>query len=220
MRENGSFIGLLYDASWAFAFLPFFIALITIKFWAKYRFFTPLFSLLAVALLIEILQGIKVGNYIRMYYVASFYTIVEFILITIFYASFFKKYFHPWPFYLAIPVLFISVFFDYSIDGLKKLDGFSMSVECIVMIGFSMFFFYYVLKHLLIEDKLINSPVFWINTAILLYFSGNLFMFSFNNYLTQADPAKRYILWGTIHSFFNIMFNLFIAIGFWKTKTK
>lgn len=220
MSENKYFIGLLYDASWAFALLPFLIALITMKFWTKNLFFVPLFGLLVVALLIEILQGLDVGKYISMYYVASFYTVFEFILITIFYASFFKKYFRPWPFYLAIPILFASVFYDYSIDGLKKLDGFTMSVECIVMIGFSMFFFYYVLKHLLIEDNLINSPVFWINTAILLYFSGNLFMFSFNNYLMQSDPSKRYILWGTIHSFFNIMFNLFIAIGFWKTKTK
>ena len=220
MVENTSFIGFLYNASWAFALLPFLTALLTMKYWSKSVFLNPLFVLLSLALLMELVQGFKARKYINIYYLVHLYTILEFILITMFYGRFFRVYFNPLPFYITIPLLLGVAFYDYNVDGLKNFDGFTTSAESIFLIGFSMFFFYYALKHLLIEDKLVNSPVFWINTAVLIYFSGNLFMFSFNNYLMQTDPSKRYILWGTIHSFFNIMFNLFIAIGFWKTKTK
>lgn len=149
-----------------------------------------------------------------------FFTLAEFSLICLFYAFFFKRYFNPIFFYVFIPLLLIIALYDYKINGLSNFDNYSVSVESIFLIGFSMFFFYYCLKHLLFEDNILNSPAFWMNTAVLVYFSGNLFLFVFSNYLMKADPKMRFILWGVIHSSFNMLYNLVLATGFWKAKVK
>lgn len=217
MWSSNSIISLSYELSNKFVLLPFILAVMYFKRLDKPMLF--LFGLITVSLVFEVLIVILIKRHSNTYFLTHFYTIIEFMLISFFYISYFKRYIKTFYFYVPMPLLLAVSFYEYKVYGLEKFDTFSVLMESVFLICFAMYFFYFVLKNLLIED-LLNSAVFWMNSAVLLYFSGNLFLFSFSDYLIQTDPTKRYILWGTIHSFFNIMFNLFIAIGFWKTKTK
>ncbi|MBL7919312.1 MAG: hypothetical protein JNJ40_03295 [Bacteroidia bacterium] len=152
-------------------------------------------------------------------YILHYFTAVEFALISLFYSFFFRNYFKPYLINLFIPLFLIAAYIDYRVYGLFSVYNFSPSVECIVLIIYSFFFLYYALKNLIFEN-LLSTPVFWINTAILFYFSGNLILFIFSDYMAKSDIIKYGILWSIIHTFFNLLYNILLSIGFWKTKSR
>jgi hypothetical protein len=67
--------------------------------------------------------------------------------------------------------------------------------------------------------KLSGEPLIWINTAILIYYTGNFFHHSLYNLRLRASIDIA-ILSQKLFSVLNILFYLIIAIGFLKAKTK
>lgn len=197
--------------------LPFVISLINLR--KINLYLKPIFLLLTVNVAFEIVNVISASLHQSNNYILHYYTVLEFGLISLFYSFFFKNYFNTIFITLLIPIFFFAAFLDYKVYGLYSIYNFSPSVECIILIIYSLFFFYYALKKLIFEN-LLSTPAFWINTAILFYFCGNLILFIFSNYLAKSDPAIYGILWGMIHTFFNILFNVILTVGFWKTKNK
>jgi hypothetical protein len=177
----------------------------------------PLLLYLAIVVPIEIWSAIHIIFRENNMYLFRIFTILEFTLLSLFYYRFFKAYFNSNFFYVVLPVFYAIAFFDYQKNGWDKLDDLSISVESVVFICYSLFLYYYVLKNLLFNN-LLNSSVFWINTGILLYFSGNLVLFVFSNYLLVSNNSVHNILWSTIHTFFNLTYNILLSIGFWKAR--
>jgi len=56
-------------------------------------------------------------------------------------------------------------------------------------------------------------PIFWFNTAILVYFSGSFF-----TYLLSSEILTNTSLTWTLHNISNILKNLLFAIGLWKAR--
>jgi hypothetical protein len=94
----------------------------------------------------------------------------------------------------------------------------SMSVECIVPACYALYVFYYFMQQTEYENVRL-LPVFWINSAVLVYFLGNLLLFLFNDYFAATAPVSYVILWSVIHTFFNVFFNGLISVAFWKAQT-
>lgn len=204
-------------ASSGLCLIPFAVSLLNLK---KINFYLkPVFGLLAINVVFEIMNIFFARSGLSNNYILHYFTVAEFALISLFYRFFFKKYFNPLLIDLIIPVFLIAAYIDYRIYGLNSAYNFSPSVECIVIIFYSFFFFYYTLKKLIFEN-LLATPVFWINTAILFYFSGNLILFIFSSYMAKIDIIKYGILWAIIHTFFNLLYNFLLSVGFWKTKNK
>lgn len=196
--------------------VPFIIALINLN--KIDLILKPVFWLVVINVAVEIVNYIHVHFNLTNDYLFQYYTVVEFGLISLFYSFFFKNYFKPVIINILIPIFFIAAFIDYKVYSYSTYN-FSPSVECILLIFYALFFFYYVLKNLIFEN-LLAMPIFWTNAAILFYFSGNLILFIFSNYIAKSDPSGYGILWGVIHTFFNILFNVILSIGFWKTRVK
>lgn len=97
------------------------------------------------------------------------------------------------------------------------MDNLAMSMEAIVFISFALFFYFHVMKNL-ITDHLSDYAPFWFNSAVLVYFLGNSLLFIFCNYLYATERTKYAIMWTIVHSFFNIIYNILLSIGFWKIK--
>ena len=57
--------------------------------------------------------------------------------------------------------------------------------------------------------------MFWINTAILIYFSGNLFLFIFNTYLVSVLKDDLVVYW-SFHNLLYLIKNVLFAIGLWQ----
>ncbi len=197
--------------------LPFIISLI--NFGKINLILKPIFWLVVINVVVEIVNYVHVFFNQTNNYLFQYYTIVEFALISLFYSFFFKNYFKPIFINFLIPLFFIAAFIDYKVYSNYSMYNFSPSVECIMLIFYSLYFIYYILNNL-IFDNLLKEPVFWVNTAILFYFSGNLILFIFSNYIAKSDPSGYSVLWSVIHTFFNILFNVILTVGFWKTKNK
>jgi len=179
----------------------------------------PLFFLVILSVIIEALNEIHVGLDLNNFYLFHFFTIIEFTLISQFYHRFFKQYFNPLIIKILIFAFLIIAFIDYRLNGFNYVDNFSITIESVILTFYSVFFFYYILKNLLFEN-LLNAPFFWINTGVIIYFSGNLILFAFSNYLFETEPKKYHMLWYTVHAIINISYNILISVGFWKTKVK
>lgn len=178
--------------------------------------FKPIIFLLLISLIIEVINIVMVYNNINNMLVFNIYGLLEALLITEFYKRFFNQ-FHQSIIHLILMSLF-TVLFIYNTflsHKLKNIDNISTSFESITFILYPLISFYLILKNLIFEN-LFKTPFFWFNTAILFYFSGNLFLFTFSSYLEQHEST--YIKLYLIHSFLNVLNYLLFTIGFWKIR--
>ncbi len=150
-------------------------------------------------------------------YVYRIYTVLEFALISLFYililsSSRFK------PFIIAT-ISFFTVFGIYDfLNHSDTMDNIATTMESIIVIIYSILGFHSMLKNP-VHTRVRSIPLFWFNSAFLLYFAGNLFLFIFCSYILRHHHRTFNELWG-IHSVMNILFYVLISVGFWKTKAR
>lgn len=145
------------------------------------------------------------------------YTLVSFVLLFLFYQSVFKKFIkRKW--FLAIIVFYMVFCFTNLLffQSIYKYPSLPLSVLAIIMVSFSIIYFYKIM----IEAKIINlskEPLIWINTGILIYYTGNLFYYIlFNLFLNYSHEYLRSI--GVYFFTLNTLFYVLIAVGFYLNK--
>ena len=142
-------------------------------------------------------------------------TLIEFCFLSVFY---YKSYqFKKSKFFvlLCFPIFLSFYYMDYHLQSLQLMNTYSLSIESLSIIIFTLLSFYEITKDT--SEQLLNIPMFWINSAFLLYYSGNLLVFLFNNYIYLADPFIQRKIW-MINSILNIIYYIPISIGFWKAR--
>ena len=179
-------------------------------------YLVPLFLYVSVSFVTEIINFVLTKSNINNMIVFHFFTIIEFILISIFYLLFFKKYLKPVYLLIPIPVFVILAFFDYKINSFNTMDDFTASIGAILLSLYALFSFFFMMRKLIFEN-ILTEPFFWINSGVLFYFSGNLLVFAFYNYICTYQRSYSEAVWA-IPQFLTIFFNILISIGFWKAK--
>lgn len=212
----GTFYYYLGIISPIFSALAFIVGLLCIR--SIRGYLVPVFLIVSVSFVIDTLSFICVRYNINIYFIYHLFTVIEFIMLSTFYHLFFRKYFKSGYFLFPIPVFLIVAFIDYKINGLYAMDTLSFSVESIILSLFALFSFLFVMRKLLFYN-LLSEPFFWVNSGILFYFSGNLFIYAFSNYLLAFKQYKESALW-SVPLFLNIIFIILISIGFWKTRAR
>lgn len=119
---------------------------------------------------------------------------------------------------IGIGVFIALAAFDLYLHGFNSIDNISLTTECILLMLYALITFFHLIKTP-VHDNILAVPLFWFNTAILTYFSGNLFLFVFSNYIEKHFAMVSPALWG-IHSLLNIVFYLLLSVGFCKTAVK
>ncbi|WP_340114510.1 hypothetical protein [Maribellus mangrovi] len=116
-------------------------------------------------------------------------------------------------------MVIIVVFMAYCILNpifLQKFTQYShvRSFSSILLIVFSILYYYRIMTEANIK-KLVDEPMIWINTAILINFSGVLFYNILFTLLLEYsnDIAKQAAIF---NAFLNVTFYFLIAVGFWK----
>lgn len=176
-----------------------------------------------VLLLLFISLAIEVIDFIRIKYndynalMSNLFTILEFGLLWFFYNRYLGR-IGVSRINVVIIILFLLVAFVdlFYVNGFKQLNNITITVEAIMLLIYALFSFYIIMSKMLFDD-LLQAPFFWINIAVLFYFSGSLFLFLFSNYLMNQG-YKVYMEMYKIHTFVNAVWYLFISIGFWKVK--
>lgn len=91
---------------------------------------------------------------------------------------------------------------------LDNFNSLSRSTEAMLLIGHSLYALFYLQQtkeHIFLQ----RSPLFWLSFGSLFYMSGSLFVFIMEAQKYQFAGLGKEI-W-SIHSVFNVFFNLFLA---------
>lgn len=210
----------LFNTLSSISFYSLFLPLLVAVFNARYapKYLVPYQILIVVAALTDFSNYVFVSAGINNYLVLRAYTFIEITLIIFFYWAFFRQYHNAVFLLIILPVYFMVAAIDYSINGPVNFDNYATAFEALTFALISLWSFYYMIKHMIFES-ITGAPFFWFNTAILLYFGGNLILFVFDNYLLRFQTSSHHALWA-IHSVLNIIYNIVLATGFWKTRNQ
>ena len=154
-----------------------------------------------------LLRGIANPNY-----GASVYNMVVFPLITaIYYYSVGNRHKNLFVFVSAAVVLFtiVNVLFIQK----SSINSYTLIIQSIIIICYSLYYFYWLIRELP-TSQLHLLPMFWINSAYILFFSGNLFLFVFTSYLVNVLNNDLLVYW-SLHNVLGIIEGLMIIVALW-----
>lgn len=200
--------------STAFSIIPLLVGIICLRTIKGYLI--PVFISVCIAAIVEIINMIVSDYALSNIPILHLYTVFEFTLLYLFYLFFYKQYFKVNALYLLLPIFILVTYIDYKKNGLNEMDSFSVTVESSIFILCSLLSFFYIMRKLIFEN-IIENPFFWMNSGILIYFSGNILLFIFSNTL---DQTNYYFFWSTIHSLLNVIYNTVVCMAFWKSRNK
>lgn len=110
----------------------------------------------------------------------------------------------------------------YAVDAFfiepDQFNAIGSSLEALMIIFLSLRLFYQFFSE---EEEIFldKSPVFWINIAFLVYFSGALFSFILSTDILSQSRDRFYTSWA-LNNISNFLKNLLLAVGFWRIKWK
>lgn len=176
-----------------------------------FRWFT---LFLATGLLIQILAKVIWYMILNNLPLLHVYTLLEFVLLSLFYRALLQELkFRYWTHLIVIGAMLImlnSIF----LQPLTSFNSIAKTFTQLMYIGYALTYFFGPFKR---EHALTNQ----INSAILVYYSGSLFIFMFTSVLTGLQdliPYYRY-LWIT-NSILYFLFHLMILTGLWKAVSQ
>ncbi len=110
-------------------------------------------------------------------------------------------------------------FIQFYKHGINFQENSILSVsESIVLIIWAIYFFYKIQEEMKIPS-LKDYSFFWLNCAILIYFSSALILFIFDDYLTRCSLNEFRKLW-SLHLISNVAYNILMGMAIWKTNRK
>jgi hypothetical protein len=179
--------------------------------------FRLLFLFLLIALLTEIVSFyFSRSNKVAYNLTQNSYTLIEGILLSLIYYIEYKSKLTRRIILLFIIYLIIHTFIKLCNDSSATQNAIIIWIECLVMMGLSLSFFFGIFAELTIPRG-VEYPFFWFNCSILFYFATSIILFLFLEHLADMDKATFSKIEG-LNFLANIVHNSLFAIGIWKTK--
>jgi carbon starvation protein CstA len=143
------------------------------------------------------------------------YTLGELILISLFYRAVleenspFKQHFKTITALAAVLVILNTIF----VQGLFEFNSYAKSLVQVLIILYALdFAFRFTEKDVLATD--FNQLLRLVNSAILLYYCGSLFIFMTSQFEIESKGAFK-ILWD-VNAVLNLIFQIVMLITLWK----
>ena len=100
--------------------------------------------------------------------------------------------------------------YDYVTSKQPSIGYYPAAVECIIMLSFIIYFFYELMEKV-VAIPLYVTIEFWLAAALILYFSGNFFLFVYSR--ANIDDKGFLAIYKIIYSTIIIIKNIFICIA-------
>ncbi len=176
----------------------------------------PFFILTICYLVLEIISAISIHFHLSNMFSFRICTFLEASLISIYFYRVLFKSISKYLVIIGYPFLLFFAYIDFKSKSPLEVDNLSLSLTSLFLVIYSLFTYYDSIQNIVDQD-ILSSPFFWLNTAVLFYFGGNLFLFIFSNYLTNGAQLNG--LW-IINLVLNVFYYSLITIGFWKHRIK
>lgn len=152
-------------------------------------------------------------------FIAHFYVLIEFVLLTLIYLQALNKSLSAWWVrILLVGFVVFSLVNAFYIQGLSANNSYQRTLETVIVIAWILFYFYKTLQELKVQ-KIELEPMFWFSGGALIYFAGTLFIYIFSNYLLRYSKSLAVAIWAA-HAFFLILFYISTSIALWINPKK
>jgi len=94
---------------------------------------------------------------------------------------------------------------------------YTLVMQCAVLISFSVTFFF-ILRKELPRQVYIALPIFWINLAVIVYYSALLPIYMVTDYIYITLKLSIIPLW-MVHNSVGVVYYIFLAIGLWRNRS-
>ncbi|WP_205511934.1 hypothetical protein [Longitalea arenae] len=146
-----------------------------------------------------------------------FYTLSEFVLLYIYYDLFFHNTFPKWLLRgLAGCFVLFTLINSIFVQSIYTFNNYARALEALLLIILALLCFYKLYLPVQTTGATHHSVV-WINSGILLYFSGAFTLFILSNYILPLGKTLNTRIWA-VHSFLSILLYVFISIGLWRER--
>jgi len=153
------------------------------------------------------LRGMEVNIPQNIYAIANFI-----ILIVVYYHALNKRYRN---FYLVVGIGFLTFgLFNILFWQRMNFNTYTMTVGSFIVVINCILYWYRLMIDLPVQ-QLQRVPMFWFNSAFLIYNAGALFLFLFTEYLVKVLHNNLLIYW-TFHNILIFVQQLVIIIGLWQ----
>src|SRR5688572_27446147 len=115
-------------------------------------------------------------------------------------------------FFLALTILYL-VFATANLLLFQKTENSSYNklLSSFIIISYAVFYFYRLMVELP-TTHIQRLPMFWFNSAFLVYHAGTIFLFAFTTYLTDVLKSNLLIYWN-FHNGLSIFEHFLILVG-------
>ena len=176
--------------------------------------FKVLIAYLVIFSLLEIVMSLSTGSNL---YLIHFFIPIEMILLSwIFHLN--LKEWLPNNLIPGIILIFVigSILNSIFIQPLSEFNSNALYTQAIIIISYSLLYLYKVFTDLKIE-KLTQEGMFWLSIAVLVYFSGTMFLYLSINYLMEKISRDSLIfLYSLIQSVCHFIEYSLFTIAIWK----
>ncbi|MGG9961322.1 hypothetical protein [Ferruginibacter sp. SUN106] len=114
------------------------------------------------------------------------------------------------------PLFICYCIYDFLSSKQPSVGYYPAAIECIIMIIFIIYFFFELMQEI-IQLPLYVIMEFWLATALLIYFSGNFFLFVYSK--TMINEEGFMVTYKYIYSTIIILKNIFICLSILYLKT-
>lgn len=147
------------------------------------------------------------------------YTLGEFILLSWFYKSLLTKpaFFQNKFWHLVIVGSILVILNSIFLQSIYEFNPLAKTFVQVIIISFAVLYFYNLTENPSIAPG-IEKSLRLINSAILIYYSGSLFIFMCNQIFLENSELYE-IIWA-FNAVLNVIFQLLILFGIWKVVFK
>ncbi|MCE7066658.1 hypothetical protein [Dyadobacter sp. CY326] len=146
---------------------------------------------------------------------------VEFIILTLLFYANMKSHAIRTVMLVSIPVFIIVITSYYlvhprSFNSEKFID---FQLESFFLIIWAILYLVELINTDHVVDSILRIPFFWISFAVLLFFSGNMFIMGFRDFLAKHHAGVRNTIM-LVPQYLNLIFYFMIIIGFLCKPTR
>jgi hypothetical protein len=206
---------------WSFLFLFLPISISFYHFHIRSKEMKVLCLLLYLILFFEIINKILIYLVSRSnLFVFHIYTFIEFYL----YCFIFRKHIVPplsKSFFRGLLYTFgaVALLNMLFVQGFAQFNSYTRMLESLIFISFSVLLLFELFRQ---EESIPfhSKPLSWFACGILLYFSGNLFVFIFSNFIMERYSLQlNHEVWA-FNALMNGLTYLLFAVALWKDSRK
>lgn len=202
-------------SSYLLLFSSLIVAAIGIFYWNRLEKFLQVFTVLKIVSFLcdSSSKVLLVFAGINPNHISIFYGIAQLLILFWFYYLIFEKPSLKKPFLIVGIGLTLMGIGNWIFSEGQSNAMYTAAIDTSVLLGLSVYYFYHVLKTEG-EINILSTPLFWINTGLLIYLSGSLLLFLSADYIIRV-LQDDFALFLTVHNFLGVIANGLFFYGIW-----